>query len=312
MNDSPILFPDPEPGIDAAVRAHLDAEAARVNAGDLWSGVSARLGAGARAPLARRPRWRMAVAAGLAAAAVVGALAFLGPPAAQATPAQVLASAREGLPQRGDLHYRLRVEIPARAGDVLGALGRNLGPRDVWVRGRRFVVEPGLTRQGAWGRDGEGRVWAAPTRAAAARYDDAELPRRFRNLVTFFGLELRPLLDEVLAHFALAWSDAPGEGVYRVRATRQGPAGPFRVSAVEVAIDRRTGRILTLTAARTLPQGQTARVHVELVGVTRRPDAAYTAEGHVDPGAPVFDRRAPVQRRRLLWARLGAVLGNDL
>jgi hypothetical protein len=315
MTDTDSKFDEPAPGIDASIRAHLDAEASRVDSQVLWAGVLARLESdspnrSAATPRSPRKRWLMAATSGLAAAALVAVALLVMSPAAVATPTQVVASARAELAASSDLCYRMTVDYPPEAKDVLPIGARHLGPQHVWTRGGQFVVEPGLTEKGAWGRDAHGRVWAAPSRDAAASFEAEELPRKLRNLVAVFGLELRPLLDEVLADFELSWSDR-AEGVYRILATRVSPKGPFRVSAVTLVIDKQTKRILSLTVTRSLPDGQDAHLHLDLVDEKPQPDAIYTAEGHINRGVPVFDRSTPKERRRFLLQFVGEILTGD-
>jgi hypothetical protein len=306
---------EPMPGLDASIRAHLDAEASRVDAQGLWSGVLARLESdSSKRPTALlrspRRRWLVAATSGLAAAALVAVALLVMSPAAVATPSQVVASAREKLAAGSDLCYRMTVDCPPEAKEVLPIGARRLGPQHVWTRGGQFVVEPGLTEKGAWGRDSKGRVWAAPSREAAARFEAEELPHKLRNLVSLFGLELQPLLDEVLADFELSWSDQ-AEGVYRIQATRPSPKGPFRVSAVSLVIDKQTKRVLSLTVTRSLPNDQVAHMHLDLVDELAQPDAIYTAEGHINPGIPVFDRSTPRERRKFLLQFVGEILTGE-
>jgi hypothetical protein len=315
MTDFDSKFDEPTRGIDASIRAHLDAEASRVDSQSLWAAVLARLESdsskrSAASPRNPRRRWLVAATSGLAAAALVAVALLVMSPTAVATPSQVVASARAELAESSDLCYRMTVDYPPEAKDVLPIGARHLGPQHVWTRGGQFVVVPGLTEKGAWGRDGKGRVWAAPSRQAAACFEAEELPRKLRNLVAVFGLELRPLLDEVLADFELSWSD-PVESVYRIQATRVSPKGPFRVSAVSLAIDKQSKRILSLTVIRSLPDGQDAHLHLDLVDEKAQPAAIYTAEGHINPGVPVFDRSTPKERRKFLLQFVGEMLTGD-
>jgi hypothetical protein len=305
--------PNPEPGLDELVRAQLDAEAARVDAHALCAGVLARLDAPAPPP----PRRRRRVAAGvawlaLAASVFVAVLALTGPREALATPAQVVAAARELSADGADRCYRMTIDVPPSMKQVLPLVAAQLHPRAVCTRGRRFVVEPGLGGTGAWGRDGAGRVWAAPSRDAAARYDEEELPPPLRYVVRVIGLELPHLLDEVLADCDLAWTEPPAADAWTVTAARRTPARLFQVLAGTLVVEKRTRAVRSLTLTRKLLGDDVARLRLELQATRARPDAAYEAEGHVAAGAPVYDRASPGLRRRLLVRHLGRVLASGL
>jgi hypothetical protein len=126
------------------------------------------------------------------------------------------------------------------------------------------------------------------------------------------GLDLRTLLDEVLTHFELAWSEPPAADTWTVLATRRNPTGLFRVRSIELVVDKRTRVIRSLTVTRKLPGDEIAKLRLDLQAATTKPDAVYTAEGHLDPGAPVYDRSNPVARRRLMVRHLGEVLSQGL
>ncbi len=95
---SPNLFPEPEPGIDAVVRAQLDVEAARTDARRTAESVLARLDASEPAP--RRRDWKRTAAlvglGALSAAVLIGTFVLSGPREAVAapTPAKVVQDAR--------------------------------------------------------------------------------------------------------------------------------------------------------------------------------------------------------------------------
>jgi hypothetical protein len=97
-----------------------------------------------------------------------------------------------------------------------------------------------------------------------------------------------------------------------VTATRRAPAGLFRVVAMTLVVEKGTKVIRSLSLTRKLLGDDLARVRLELQATTTKPDAAYEAEGHLAPGAPVYDRASPGPRRRLLVRHLGQVLARGL
>ena len=311
------LFPPPEPGLDAAVRGHLDTEAARTDPAAVWDALSRRLAADAAPPaVPSRPRrlrrWALgAVAVAALAAAVLVAVSVV-PPTRQAaaSPADVVEAARAAHAAPVDRCYAVTVELPPGTG--LGVSGRR---GTLCTRGDRCVVTPGFGRAGAWGRDGTGRVWIAPTRAAAARFDEAELPPVLRDRVKITGLELPTLLDDVLKNYDLTWADppSPAAAAYDVTATRRGPTPPFGLAAAGITVERGTDVVTALVLHRPLPGGGEARIAYTLEPTgTAAGEAAYAAEGHLDPGAPVYDRDRPLPRGRVIARVLAEILANGL
>lgn len=311
-------FPPSEPGIDALVRAQLDADAARVDAAKVWDRVNAQLEADAvlRRPLSR-PRFVIAAAVAALAAALLVGVFFIGPSReATATPSGVVESARAAYVREADRCYTQTVQLPANTPAPLALVLDSGRTVSLCTRGGRFVVEPGLGGRGAWGRDGSGRVWIAPTRDAAARFDEAELPNAVRDAVRIRGLEIGSLLDEVLKDFDLAWTEPPvrGTATTSVTATRRGIVGPGQIHSADLVIETNTKLIRSLVLRRRLIIGGVATLTFAHVGVgaSERDPAVYTAEGHIDAGKPVYDATRPLLRRMLLLQNLGDVLVNGL
>jgi hypothetical protein len=173
------------------------------------------------------------------------------------------------------------------------------------------VVEPGFGGRGAWGRDEAGRVWFAPTREAAARFDEAELPPQLRDAVRIRGLEVGALLDEVLKDFDLAWAEQPNRRrpTGAVAVSRRGAPAPFQIKSAELVVERDTNLLRALILERQLPAG-VARITFSLTGTTEKDASVYTAEGHITPGAPVFDATRPLLRRAMLFEQLKDILAN--
>jgi hypothetical protein len=308
-------FPPPEPGLDALVRAHLDAEAGRVDAGRLWDRLAGQLQADAT-PAARPTRKWVRVAAGFAAAAALLVAAFVLAPTrdAAATPAQVVESARAAYRPDADRSYTQSVQLPPNLPAPMSLLLDSGRAVTVRTRGDRFVVTPGLGGRGAWGRDADGRVWIAPTREAAARFTAAELPPPVHDVVKIRALEVGPLLDEVLKDFDLSWAEPPARGAptLAVRATRRAAPRPGQIHSAELVVEKDTRVVRSLVLRRQLAIGGPLTLTFTLADTTEHDPADYTAEGHVDPGQPVYDASRPVLRRRVLLQNLGDVIVNGL
>jgi len=298
---APNPFPDPEPGLDAAVRAQLDAEAGRTDARRMADRVLAQLAADAPVGPHRGRSWRrvagLAGVAALAAAVLVAVFVSSGPREAVASPAAVVQAARDSSASDDTRCYRVTLELPAPARELFPFLAVDNGTRTLCTRGNQFVVEPGFGGRGAWGRDGAGRVWVAPTPEAAATFRETELSRGLRNAIKIHELELTSLLNEVLIDFDLMWAEPPTQTAdsYAVTATRRSAAPLLGITGAGLVIEKNTNVIRSLTVRRkALFDGTATLTFVRLPSVTRD-DSVFTPEGHIQPGAPVYDRS-----RRLL------------
>jgi hypothetical protein len=307
---SPDPFPAPEPGLDAVVRAQLDAEAQRTDARGLADRVLARLASDSAEPASPRRTWpRGAVwtgAAALAAGVLVAVFVVFGSREAVASPVEVVQAARASSAHADVRCYRVTLDLPPRARESFPLLALDAEtPRNLCTSGKQFVVEPGFGGKGTWGRDQTGRVWAAPTREAAVAFDEAELPPALRTTVKILELELTSLLDEVLADFDLTWTEVPARAAdtYSITAMRRGEVLPFRIASAELVVEKKSKVVRSLVLHRKALGDGTATITFTLVRGSR-PEAAFAPEPHLDPGAPVYDRTQPVLRRRLVVQQL--------
>ncbi len=305
-------LPKPESGVDEIVRAQLDAEASRVDADGMWNRVLTRLEAEAEASAApakpaAKPsprhkslgRWFAIVVgvAGLAASIFIAVFVLDSPRQAMATPTEIVRDARSAHAHSGDRCYTQSVHLSGGLLAKFPLLAE--GERTVTIcnRGNRFVVEPGFGGRGAWGRDEAGRVWVAPTREAAARFDESELPASIREAVKIRGLELDTLLDDVLKDFDLEWGEPPqGSSNFTIKATRRGQVGFLQLASAVLVIEKDTKLVRSLVLRRHLGPEAVATISFTLTGSTEKDSATYTPEGHVDPGKPVYDNTRPLLR----------------
>lgn len=314
MNPPNDPFPTPQPGLDAVVRAQLDADAAHGDPAALWDSVQRRLEADAPVPARKdrfASRWkRFAGAAGLAAvAAALLAALFLTSALqqAQASPSEVVRAARAAFIAGDTRCYQVSVVLPANVREMAPGLAAE-SPWTLRTRGDRFVVTPGIGSHGAYGRDAAGRIWIAPTDAGAAVYEESELPARLRNVVKIHELELGALLDDVLADFDLTWSESPPakSTAYSIAAVRRTQPLQFGIATAELKIDR-DNVIQSLTLKRRFPGEQTAVSTFTLQSVIAADDVVFTPEGHIQPGSPIYDRTKKLERRRFLMQHIGGL-----
>lgn len=305
-------FPDPIPGLDAVVRAGLDADAARTDGRAVWDAVHARLAADLALSSPRRSWLRgAAVAAALAATVLIAVAFWPTAPAVVASPAAVVREVRAAHAAGPDRCYTQTVAVSADTRGRFPLLADRALAARVWTRGDRFVVEPWLAAGGAWGRDPEGRVWFAPTREAAARFRVDDLPSPVREAVIVRGLDLSTLLDDLLAHHDLGRAD-PSEDTVVVSASARAETRPFALTGAELTVGREDHIVRQLLLRRRLPVGGEATLTFDLETTAARDPAGYTAEGHLNPGAPVYDGDRPGFRGRVLVHGLGRFLANGL
>lgn len=299
------VFPYPEPPLDRAVRARLDAEAGGLETERLLAGVRQRLAADAIVPGRRRRRWLLA-AAGLLAASILVAVFLLIPGGTiQASPRQIVERARTTHRQSDDRCYMVRVEMPPEVRKLFPRVDFDRESR-VCTRGDRYFVELPNGR-GHWGRDEMKRVWFVPNADGGARFDDAEVPAIFREFLSIRAVNLAELLDEVLAECDLSSAnnvEVP-EGVRRVYAVSRDPARSLRGAVIDV--EKGTNMVRRLALDRQLFRDPRSKASVifTLVDTAPQPIEQYSAEGHLNPGAPVYDGSRPVARLDLLVRHFG-------
>jgi hypothetical protein len=302
MNDP---FPYPETPLDRAVRARLDAEAQGVKTEQLLAGVRQRLAADSVVPARGRRRWILAAAGVLAASVLVTAFLLIPGGSIQASPRQVVERARATHQRPTDRCYAVRVEMPP---DVRKQFPRFDFDREsrIWTRGDRYFVEL-PNGHGVWGRDEMKRVWFVPSPDGGARFDDSEVPAVFREFLSIRAVNLAELLDEVLAECDLSWAsnvDVPDD-LRRVYAVSREPARSLRGAVIDVEKGTNTVRRLALDRQMFRDPRSKASVIFTLVDTSPQPIERYSAEGHLNAGAPIYDGNQPGARLRLLSRHVG-------
>jgi hypothetical protein len=303
MSHNPGPFPRPNRPLDALVRAHLEAGAG-VDGGAMLARARAR-----------RARWREArgrLLVGVPAALAAGLLGLLllAPTGrAYASPAEVVAQAREAHEAPTDRAYRLRTELSGPLGQRLARWGLE---RDatLYTRGDRFRVEPGLGGRGAWGRDEKGNVWVAPTPRAGAAFTPEEVPPVFDELLALRSVDLPALLGVALRDCELRrppWQPGDPLDTERIEAEPRHGEGRMGLVRAVLDIDPKQGVVRRLALKRRLPNGAFT-LRLDLLGAQAQPDDSYRLQGHLGPGARRLDANQPAARALfLLKHHLGAI-----
>lgn len=298
-------FPHPERPIDRAVRASLDAEADGVDTDRLLGELHRRLATDPVSPRSRRRRWLLTAAGALAASILLAVFLLLPGGSMQASPREVVERARNVHQVPTDRCYSVKVAVPP---DVRKQFPRFDFDREsrLWTRGDRYFVEL-PNGNGVWGRDEQNRVWFVPTPDAGARFDDNEVPAVFREFLNVRAVRLDELLDEVLAECELTSStkdDVPSD-IRRVFAIGQNDERWLRHAVIDV--DKETNVIRRLAIDRQLFRDPRAKVSVTftLIDTSAQEIARYSAEGHLKPGASIYDRKHPAVRLGVLRKHLG-------
>jgi len=285
MNDP--LFPTPDGPLDKLVRRTLDADADAAAAADVWGKAKARK------PGVAWFGWAMR---GLVAAAALGGVLVLWPGGeALASPAEIVARARDVHAAGGAREYMLTAEPPA-------GLARRFPKVDfghevsVWTRGDRFRVDP-APGGGVWGQDEAGNVWMAPTAKAGVWFRGDEIPPAFMEVLAVRRVHLPAILDEVLAKCEIERGpddgpavtlEARGEGSLRRAELVIGPGDVVR----------------RMTLVRRLPAGAEVTITLELRAQGDKPDEFFRLAGAVEKGGEVIGPDQPLRRVALLTRHL--------
>jgi hypothetical protein len=213
------------------------------------------------------------------------------PPTADAGAIDAVQGALMASRPAGDRRYSVSVGA-ARQWRFSAARRSAVPASTLWVRGSRFVQIADVSgRPVAWGRDGTGAVWFAPSRDTAALFDAAEVPEALAEVCDLRSLDLPTLLEKLLADFDLQRLDR-GDGHDLVRATpRAGAVTAY--GRVDIEIERES-----LVVRRAVVERSAGRWHgivvaftLEEIGV--QDDGVYEMAAHVAAGATVLGRDSP-------------------
>ncbi len=285
MNDP--LFPTPDGPLDKLVRRRLDADADGAAAEEAWRKAKARRPGGA---------WGAWLARGvMAAAAAVLVAAFLFWPGgkAQASPAEMVARARDAHQDERSREYSLTADPPAALVRRFPRVdfGREIS---LWTRGDRFRVEP-APGGGVWGQDEQGNVWFAPTRKFGVWFGKDEIPPAYKEALAVRSVQLPTLLDEVLKDCDV--ERVPGGDPVETTLEAFGNGSLRRAEIVIGPADV----VRRLTLVRRLPGGEDFTLKLMLRAQGEKPADFYRLAGALDAGG---ERIGPPTPRGARIARL--------
>jgi hypothetical protein len=307
----------PDDPIDAAVRTHLEAEAAKVDARQVLDRVKARqASARSRATALRRGvRWATLGAAATAAGLLL-ALFLTGntavPPREASAEELVLEAKAVHESAATDRCYQVTADGEFKPGPMRIPPARSA---TVWTRGDQFVVLSAVDKDGppwAWGQQADGRVWLAPNRFHAIVFDKDELNDPLARFCELMSLRLATTLGEVLEKYDLFRKDAgePGEPI-RIEATlRPGLLPGARVRKIELELDPNTKAVRTAVLHRYLNGQPEGSLRFTLTETTTKPADFYSLEGHtsmfraVHDGKPMVNPPPPQSQRAKLREEL--------
>lgn len=310
------LFPRPDDPLDALVRAQLEAVAGTVDSAPLLEAVCVRLDPPQPVlpVLPRRTTWkqrlRVLMPVVLAASLLLGLFLVQPGSEAQAAAAQVVAQARDVHAAAVDRCYLLESELAPELRQRFPTLRSGSRAR-LWTRGDRFWVQSIGADRACWGRDEKDRVWMAPTPNAGMRFDaDEMVPRSLHELLQVRSVQLPTLLDEVLRECVLTdlkpgLGTPPGVRIIEAHPTHE-QSSPHLTSA-RIEVDATTHVVRKLVLHRRLLGNELGTVTLTLVETRPQKEDAYRLEGHLRPGAPIYDRTMLFLRARM-WPRFWAHL----
>jgi hypothetical protein len=291
----------PRDPLDAAVRAHLEADGRAANSDRVLASVLDAL-----ANL--RPQSRRAFLLPLAAAAALFIALFSVSPnhTVHASPADVVREAEQVHLLAQDRCYTIRTELAESLSHRFPRFDFRVENR-LWTRGDRFWIEGGSPeRRWAWGRDEQGRVWIAPSHGAGARFNADEIPDLLSFFVEMRAVRLPTLLAEARKHCELSFEDDTG-GIQVIRATPRSSKG-ITLADARLEIDARSHVVRKLVLRRRVAGKELGTLTMTLIRSASRPDIDYTLEGHLRPGAAIHDRtHEPLRRQQVLLRWLGGL-----
>ena len=290
MSDDPLSDP-----VERAVRAHLDAEASRVDA----ARVLARIHAASAPAIPRRPLRRWASVATVAAA-VAATVVFLVLPVG--TPEVVVAQeSAETLVRQAQTVHDDRVDrcyqIVADWDPALlkrAKLEPMLRTPRLWTRGDTFWIESTAAdgHRVAWGRTTDGSVWVAPNRKRGLIYEASEISEPIARYCDLMSLRPVTTLGELLAHSEMHRRDEgkPGEPIRIEAFNRPTPLNPtpgFR--RIELTLDPVTKVMQSARLWRVMNGEVVGTLTFTLVETKQIDPAQYELRGHLDADATILD-----------------------
>ena len=301
MNEKPRDAGDP---IDDLVRQYLEHQAEREQCEPLIERVLQTMegvnpdkpqSRPARAPTSMRGQRLWTRSLWLAAAAATVLLAFV--------------IGRWDQPARAEAAVLVRAALATHAGPVercyTVTVERDAEPPDeqiplrdvlIWTRGDRFWVEVRGQRAWKWGRSSSGAIWIALRRHRALEIEADEIGPPLHQIADLYSLCLETLLENVLNHFELEYSDN-GSFTHVITARPRGWASGYIREAV-IEVDKETKAVKRLELQRSFPRRGDSRITFTLVDARTPDNSKYEPAGHLDEPFRILTRDLQLDKRR--------------
>jgi hypothetical protein len=166
----------------------------------------------------------------------------------------------------------------------------------IWTQGDRFWVDVRGQRAWKWGRSSSGAIWIALRRHRALEIEADEIGPPLQQIADLYSLHLETLLENVLNHFQLAYSDN-GSFTHVITAQPRGwTSGYIREAVIEV--DKETKAVKRLELQRSFPRRGDSRITFTLVDARTADDSKYEPAGHLDEPFRILTRDLDPDKRR--------------
>lgn len=296
-----MMNPAEEHPVDRAVRAHLDREAARVDARAMLARVRPQT------PVVRRSSRRVwlriaaigtgsAIAAGLVLHFVMGGAGPVEPKALSA--AELIREAKaahEAEPT--DRIYDVKADWDVTPFQKRFPFRPIAKRAKLWTRGDQFYVESTFA-DGVpvkWGQERGGRVWILPRPDRVLVYEPDDLAEPLARFCEMMSLRLVRTLADMLEQYDLNREAAgPGDPIRIVANLRGTPNSALpRISKVEIELDPRTKVVRKAVLTRTMNGDTLGSIAFDLIETATLDEKRYEYRSHAAAKHQVIDGPRP-------------------
>jgi hypothetical protein len=159
----------------------------------------------------------------------------------------------------------------------------------IWTRGDQFVLQSNVEDQSwAWGQDGTGQVWLAPSRKQAIIFDATELNEPLARSCELMSLRLVSTLGELLEKFQLSRTEEDGDIVIHAQ-LKPGQLSGLAIRKVLLQLDKTTKTIKYAELHRYMNGEEIGRIRFTLVETRELSKNYYTVASHTDANAVILD-----------------------
>jgi outer membrane lipoprotein-sorting protein len=305
--------------IDPLVRAALAADGREVDVARVSVEILGRLAAGnyaqaepefaaprpARAPLRKRPAVRRAVRWGLALAACLIAAVGLGEwftfSATPASAYSLVESAHNVLRKSRDRSYQVEIAFP-KGWLTKSSFVHSDNLKFLCTRGDRFRFEMSRgDEELIWGQDKAQRTWFVMNGNQGLLFEPKELPQTVAATLSYLSVDFERLSLDILENFDLVTEDPePGSNrdIVTVLATARPAAKSQHFHSARLEIDPKSKVVRKMELSRIVKKDEKAVMTFTLLNEDPQPDASYTLEGNLPPGATILGKDKARDRGR--------------